>query len=114
MLHVILPADWVEVPHQSPREFRNTARFGSVQISLLPPLPQLSAAPDQLLPWLQAYIRSRAPELHDLVREHEVECTVGRGAFSLRRSVQQGLVAFWVIASDVLVFATYVSGSPEV
>ena len=113
-LRVILPSDWREVPGRSPREYRRQAEgAGVLQVSLQPPQPQLSAKPETLLPWLQAFIRESMPELDAAVHEEEIECSAGPCAFSLRRSKQYGLVGLWVIPAEVFVFASYIMGSPN-
>jgi hypothetical protein len=113
-LRVILPSDWREVPGRSPREYRRQAKgAGVLQVSLQSPQPRLNARPDKLLPWLQAFIRESMPELDAPVHEEDVECNAGPCAFSLRRSKQHGLVGLWVIPAEVLVFATYIMGSPD-
>jgi hypothetical protein len=113
-LRVILPSDWSEVPGQYPREYRRQAEGAGVrQVSLKPPQPELNAKPDSLLPWLRAFISESIPELDGPVHEELLECSAGPCAFSLRKSKQYGLVGLWVIPAEVLVFATYIMGSPD-
>jgi hypothetical protein len=113
-LRVILPSDWCEVPGRSPREYRRQAEgAGVLQVSLQSPQAQLSARPDTLLAWLQAFIRDSMPELDGAVHEQGLECSAGPCAFSLRRSKQYGLVGLWVIPAEAFVFATYIMGSPD-
>ncbi len=111
---LILPADWREIPGQSPRQYkRRVEGAGVFQVSLQPPRPELHAKPDSLLPWLQAFIQDKMPELEAPVHEMSLECAAGPCAFSLRRSQQYGLIGLWVIAADAFVFATYTMGSPN-
>lgn len=85
-----------------------------LQLSFQPPLPELQREPERLLPWLQEFIRQDMPELQVAVQEGPVECKTGPCAFSLRRSTRYGLKGLWVIpAADVVVFATYIMGSPD-
>jgi hypothetical protein len=114
-LIIDFPASWSEIPGKLSRTYRSPRPgAGLLQLSLHPPLPPGTDA------------AGAARELDTLLNEMETEMKFGERlnitqfdtnagplAFAKYRSPGHGVLGFWLLASDQMIFATYVDGGPD-
>jgi hypothetical protein len=113
-LAVDFPGSWSEVPGKISRTWRSPRPgAGLLQLSVHPPLASGTDGP------------GAAKELDTLLNEMESEMAFGQRveiahsetkagplAFAKYRSPAHGVLGFWLLASDPMIFATYVDGGP--
>ena len=109
---VFLPADWREVKGNGARAYRKIgASSGWLNISLLPPEPSLCGDDHATSTRLRKLLDDLGMPLGREVHADTTDCTLGRMAFSIWKSPERGLLQFWLIPSEVMVFASYTMGN---
>jgi hypothetical protein len=115
-LKVALPANWYEVPGQSPRAYRREGeRTGWLRVSFYPPLGAPTAddasSDEDAAALLSKRLSGLGVDLGMKLVESHGPCDAGMMATSVWRSAKQGLQQFWLIPAEVSVFATYTAGN---
>lgn len=109
---VSLPDGWYEVGKQSPRLYRRRETgAGSLQISLQPPLGKTITTGPELEQEFLKHLERLGPDLGERWMVTNDVCQAGLLATAMYKSPKYGFMQFWVIHSDVSVFATYIMGS---
>lgn len=112
-----LPDGWHELPGKSPRTYTRQAEgSGVLQISLQPPSDHPISTGTDAEKELTQLLDSIGKSM-DLGRRLSIShdtCASGVMAFADYQSDQHGLMRFWLIPTEVTVFATYTDGRSSV
>jgi hypothetical protein len=113
-LVIDFPASWIEIPGKLSRTYRSPRPgAGLLQLSAHPPLAPGTSAADAGRE-LDSLLDEMKTEM-DFGKRLEIshfETGVGPLAFAKYRSPAHGILGFWLLASDTMIFATYVDGGP--
>lgn len=112
-----LPDGWRELPGKSPRTYSRQAEgSGVLQVSFQPPLDHPATTGADAERELSGLLDSIGKDMalgQRLSISHE-ECASGIMAFANYQSEQHGLMRFWLLPTEVTVFATYTDGRSTV
>lgn len=115
-LVVSVPENWRELPDQRPRAYRSDRPgAGILRISLFPPEDNPihgPAASDHLAKLIDKLGPSLDPGKN--LRRNHTNTPIGTLATARYQSDEHGLTAFFLIPSELTIFATYTDGAPEI
>ena len=110
-LHIRIPPNWFEVPNKIPRSYRRRSNgSGWVQISLYPPETELNGDGEKIRTKLNNLLKSLDMDFGKEITGMHLPCASGTMATSMYQSPKQGLLQFWLIPSDALIFVSYTMG----
>jgi hypothetical protein len=114
-LVIDFPKSWSEIPGKLSRTYRSPRPgAGLLQLSLHPPLPpgtDAAGAAKELVALLDEM--ESEMKFGERLNITQVETSAGPLAFAKYRSPEHGVLGFWLLASDQMIFATYVDGGPD-
>jgi hypothetical protein len=111
-LVVHFPHTWEAIQGQSRAFRRKGENTGQLRLSLCPPIEgngDGNAVSNRLSTTLLSIGKELGEEIHS---SHRL-CSLGVMATSIWRSSSQGLQQYWMVESEVSIFASYVMGSLE-
>ncbi len=114
-LAIDFPIGWIEIPGKISRTYRSPRPgAGLLQLSLHPPLAagtDAAGAAENLDAMLGEMVSEM--EFGQRLETARFDTPAGPLAFAKYRSPRHGVLGFWLLASDPMVFATYVDGGPS-
>lgn len=109
---VDLPPGWHEEPGKGTHVYRRDGDdSGYLHISLQPPLPQPVNSGQDAEAQLKSLLESLGMPLGEPVLFTHTESAVGIMAVAVYKSPERGMLQFWMIPSEVTIFASYNMGN---
>jgi len=112
-LNVTLAERWREVRDEGPgRAYRRLgASSGWLRLSLFPPMPEIRGDGESIGRRLAELLKESGMAMGRCVHSSHGPCAEGVMATSLWKSLERGILQFWLVPSRATVFASYQMGS---
>src|SRR5690242_17607775 len=109
-LNLKFPPDWEPVGGENRTYRKKGNETGSLRLSLNPPIDIDPNGDEALVEHLRSLVKSTGLDIGSEVHATLARTPIGRLATILFRSPSVGLLQFWLIDSEVAIFASYSMG----